>query len=125
MTFNAIFFALGFIALPAVSVAVKVFYVFSTGKTWKTQHDIEFEKARIRSSSFVSNLNSRMEELQSQCVSQLQEIDHLNNILSAKDKDSFSTSKQNSFLQEENSKLKLGLESLLERLEDAEKKLGK
>lgn len=125
MTFDAMFFALGVILFPLLSAIAKIIYVFSTGKKWMSQGDIEFEKARIRNSSVLRNKNLRTKELESQCLQYRQDLKHLTVAFSKYEEETVSLTNENISLKEQNSKLKLGLEKLLERLDNAEQKLGK
>tara|TARA_R100001463_G_scaffold72116_1_gene125992 strand:- start:247 stop:624 length:378 start_codon:yes stop_codon:yes gene_type:complete len=125
MTFNAIFFALGIIAFPLLSSAIKVIHVLSTGKTWMTQSDIEIEKTKIKTSSIIKRKNLKIEELQSQCHQYKQDAKQLTSSLLEQEEALLSLANENLALKNENLKLQSGLENLFERLEKAEKKLGK
>jgi len=125
MTFNAIFFALGIIAFPLLSAGIKIIHVLSTGKAWMTQRDIEFEKARIISSSVMKHKNIKIEELRSQCSQYDRDRKQLSSTLLKEEERMLTLVNENLSLKNENSKLQKGLENLFERLENAEKKLGK
>ena len=125
MISNAMFFALGAICFPLIILLFRILFVLSTGKKWMTQYDIQRQKDIIRNSSVLRTKRLEMEELHLQCDQKQKALLLARRDISTLVEQNESLVKQVSDLQSENEKLSNGLKSILERLDSAERKLGK